>query len=157
MAEGRKDDRGKNRLDLIPFDALWEVGSVYTMGAGKYADRNWEAGIKYGRVFSALLRHLFKWWIGEKYDQEDGQHHLSSVIWCGLTLLHYDLNPPKYSQFDDRPKDHVDVWRVEKQLNSDTPEQLTLPYMGTGQEQWIPKATLSGQNYLNVSPAGFGR
>jgi hypothetical protein len=110
LTEGAKFDTGKCRFDLLPLDALWETGKVYTMGANKYADRNWEKGIKYGRVISALCRHLFKWWCGEKYDQEDGQHHLASVVWCGLALLHYDLNPKKYAEFDDRPGDHVRVW-----------------------------------------------
>lgn len=130
MSEGRKDDTGKNRLDLIPLDSLWEVGKVYTMGASKYEDRNWEKGIKFGRVFSALLRHAFKWFIGETYDQEDGQHHLSSVIWCGLTLLHYDLNREKYSSFDDRPKDHLALWNVKSVAGKAA--QLTLPLEETG-------------------------
>ena len=124
LAEGRKDDTGKIRLDLLPGDALWEVGRVYTMGAGKYEDRNWEGGIAYGRVFAALLRHLWRWWCGETYDLQDRQHHLSSVIWAGLALLHYDLNPAKYQTFDNRPKDHTRPW-VEPNKNS-LPIQLEL-------------------------------
>lgn len=99
---GRKDDTGKLRFDLFPVKALEAVASVYTMGAAKYADRNWETGIKYGRVFAALMRHAWKWWRGETYDEVDGQHHLSSVVWCGLALLHYDLHQ-RYKDFDDRP------------------------------------------------------
>jgi hypothetical protein len=116
LKEGTKFDTGKCRFDLIPYDALWETGKVYTMGAKKYADRNWEKGISYGRVFSALCRHLFKWFCGERYDPEDGQHHLASVVWGGLTLLHYDLNPKKYAAFDDRPVDHAHVWDTEQPI-----------------------------------------
>jgi len=108
---GRKDDSGKCRLDLLPFDALWEVGKVYTMGCAKYGDRNWENGLRYGRVFAALLRHLWRWWIGETFDTEDGQHHLASVVWAALALLHYDLAPELYNEFDDRPLTHVPIWR----------------------------------------------
>lgn len=101
---GRKDDSGKERFDLLPPEALFEVARVYTMGAAKYADRNWEGGLAYGRVFAAMLRHAWRWWRGERNDPVDGQHHLSSVVWCGLALLHYDLHPQKYSGFDDRPE-----------------------------------------------------
>ena len=98
--EGRKDDSGKLRLDLIPVRPLFELARVYTIGAKKYADRNWEKGIKFGRVFSALLRHAWKWWWGEKYDQADGQHHLSSVAWCAFALMEYEETHP---EMDDRP------------------------------------------------------
>ena len=100
--EGKKDDQDKVRLDLLPLDALWTVGEVYTLGVKKYDDWNWAKGLKYSRVIAALLRHLFKWVMGETYDQQDGQHHLSSVVWCGLALLHYDLNDERYKEFDDR-------------------------------------------------------
>ena len=99
---GKKDDSGKLRFDLIPEDALWEVARVYTIGASKYDPWNWQGGIAYSRVVAALRRHLSKWLMGETLDQQDGQHHLSSVAWAALTLLHYDLNKERYTQFDDR-------------------------------------------------------
>lgn len=101
---GVKHDGGKLRYDLLPADALEEVVRVYTMGADKYTDRNWEEGLKFGRVYAALLRHLQAWWQGEGYDFEGKQHHLSSVAWCALALLHYSLDSRKYAdKFDDRP------------------------------------------------------
>lgn len=103
LQDGIKYDTDKNRLDLLPTLALEEVGRVYSIGARKYTDRNWEKGLKFSRIFGALLRHLFAWWRGEKYAQDDGQHHLASVVWCGLTLLHYDLLK-QYQKFDDRPR-----------------------------------------------------
>jgi hypothetical protein len=39
-----KLDSEKNRLFLLPPDALEEIGAVMTMGAEKYSDRNWERG-----------------------------------------------------------------------------------------------------------------
>lgn len=104
---GKKFDQGKNRLDLIPEDALWEVGKVYTLGAGKYGDWNWAGGIKYSRVVAALRRHLSKWQMGETLDQQDGQHHLASVAFNALALLHYDLNKERFKEFDDR---RVGLW-----------------------------------------------
>lgn len=99
-AEGRKDDDGKARFDLLPPDALWEVVRVYTVGAGKYGDRNWEQGIRYGRVFAAICRHAFSWWRGERADQETGIHHLAHAAWNCLALLAYELRGME--EFDDR-------------------------------------------------------
>lgn len=97
---GRKNDSGKARWDLLP-PSLDKVVEVFTIGAKKYADRNWEKGILWSRIFAAMMRHAWKWWWhGEKLDPVDGQHHLASVAWCALVLMHYeDFNP----EFDDRP------------------------------------------------------
>ena len=99
----RKDDRAdhKNRLDLLPFDALEAVGEVYTFGAGKYDDRNWEKGLTWGRVLGAIMRHLFAWARGEDYDQESGLLHTTHATWGCLTLVAYQLR--KVGE-DDRPK-----------------------------------------------------
>ena len=99
--EGRKDDTGKARFDLFPVKPLFKVAEVYTIGAAKYDDRNWERGIKWGRIFAAMLRHTWNWWRGEKLDPEDRQHHLASVVWCALTLMEYEETHP---ELDDRPK-----------------------------------------------------
>lgn len=100
VSEGRKDDADKLRFDLIPPRPLELVAEVYTIGAKKYADRNWEKGLKWGRVFAAMMRHAWKWWRGEQRDP-DGQHHLASVVWCALALMEYELTHP---ELDDRPK-----------------------------------------------------
>lgn len=87
---GRKDDSGKFRYDLIPAYPLERLAEVYTIGAKKYADRNWELGLGWGRVFAAMMRHAWAWWRGETYDPVDGQHHLSSVAWCAFALMEYE-------------------------------------------------------------------
>jgi hypothetical protein len=96
---GRKDDTGKLRYDLLPPVPLAEVAKVYTIGAQKYADRNWEKGLQWGRVYAALQRHANVWWAGERNDPADGQHHLASVVWCALALMEYERTHP---DLDDR-------------------------------------------------------
>lgn len=88
------------RFDLILVRPLEEVARVYTIGAAKYADRNWELGLSWGRVFSAIMRHAWAWWRGERTDPKDGQHHLASVAWCALALMEYERTHPEK---DDRP------------------------------------------------------
>lgn len=98
--EGRKDDSFKIRTDLIPPVAIFGYADVLGRGARKYGDRNWEAGISYSRIFGALQRHAWDWWGGEELDPDEGQHHLSSVLWCAGTLLHYSFTG---TSIDDRP------------------------------------------------------
>ena len=101
---GFKADAGKSRVDLIPPEVLLELGELYAMGAAKYADDNWKLGMEYNRVYGALLRHLYKWWGGEEFDQVDGQHHLQSVIWCAIALRYYTKHEEQYKEFDSRWK-----------------------------------------------------
>lgn len=100
LKEGTKNDHGKLRYDLIPVEGLEALAEVYTIGASKYADRNWELGIKFGRVYAAMLRHAVRWLAGESYDPVDGQHHLASVAWCALALITFEER--RMSEFDDR-------------------------------------------------------
>lgn len=101
--KGIKHDKGKVRFDLLPYDALWEIAEVFTKGAEKYGDRNWELGIHYERVFAALMRHLARWWMGEDQDKEFMLHSLAHAGACVLFLLHYELNKEIYKEFDNRP------------------------------------------------------
>ena len=85
--EGRKDDAEKARWDLLPFDALDEVAIVLRYGAKKYAARNWEKGMAWGRLLAAALRHLAQWSLGHDIDDESGLPHLSHAACCVLMLL----------------------------------------------------------------------
>lgn len=98
--EGQKNDDGKLRYDLIPVYPLELLAGAFTIGGKIYADRDWEKGIKWGRVFAAMLRHAWAWWRGEGYDPKDGQHHLAAVAWCAFALMEYELTHP---ELDDRP------------------------------------------------------
>lgn len=96
-----KDDSGKLRYDLVPAYAFSQVVRVYTVGAVKYADRNWEKGMSWGRIFAAMMRHSWSFWMGETHDKEDGIHHMAHAAWCALALVEFTKTQPK---FDDRPK-----------------------------------------------------
>lgn len=89
LEAGVKYDDGKLRYDLIPPEALQGLALVYTIGAKKYEDRNWEKGIGYSRIYGALMRHTQAFVLGEDMDP-DGQHHLDSVSWCAFALRTYE-------------------------------------------------------------------
>jgi Domain of unknown function (DUF5664) len=101
MTEGRKDDTGKVRTDLLPVDALLGIADVFSFGASKYGVRNWERGIVFSRLYAALLRHLFAYWGGEQTDRESGKSHLAHAGCCLLMLM--ALSERGNASLDDRP------------------------------------------------------
>lgn len=98
--EGRKDDEGKTRFDLINPDFLFALSDVLTYGANKYGARNWEKGMKWSRVFGALMRHMWAWWKGERYDSETNLSHLAHAAACIMFLVAYEM---RQMGEDDRP------------------------------------------------------
>lgn len=99
LKEGTKFDEGKLRFDLFPVRPLMAIANVLTFGAVKYADRNWEKGILYSRIFGGIMRHLWAWWGGEINDPESGLSHLAHAS-CGLLfLMEYEHTKREY---DDR-------------------------------------------------------
>lgn len=91
MSNGRKDDGGKLRWDLLPLDVVEKVVEVYTFGAQKYEPNSWqnlEDGLE--RYYAALLRHLCAWRKGEKIDEESKLNHLSHCAWNILALIYFE-------------------------------------------------------------------
>lgn len=88
---GLRYDAGKNRLDLIPPEWIWELGKVLTAGANKYADRNWELGMRWSKVVGPIERHFNRFLRGEQLDKETGCHHSAHIAWNALALFSYDI------------------------------------------------------------------
>lgn len=90
MSEGTKYDQNKVRFDLLPAEFLFGTSEVLTYGAAKYSERNWEKGMSWGRVFAALMRHMWAWWRGEKLDEETKLPHLWHASCCLAFLVAYE-------------------------------------------------------------------
>lgn len=86
---GLRYDDGKPRIDLIPPEFVFGLSDVLTQGAQKYAERNWERGMDYSRCFGSLMRHAWKFWLGEDVDAESGYHHMLHVAWNAMALFTY--------------------------------------------------------------------
>lgn len=100
MSEARKDDGNKAPWHLLPVDAVRGIVAVLGFGAGKYGERNWEAGMAWSRCYAALLRHLTAWWEGKTKDPETGMSHL----WhAGANLLFLIAYERRGGGVDDRP------------------------------------------------------
>lgn len=102
--EGRKDDGGKARYDLLPPELMEGVARVLTFGADKYGERNWEQGMRWGRPFAALMRHMWAWWRGQGRDPETGMSHLWHAACCLAFLIAYE---ERREGTDDRPEKKV--------------------------------------------------
>ena len=113
---------GKIRHDLIAPWALNEVAKVYTYGRQKYDDDNWWKGLKWKRdVFGCILRHVWKWFRGEKFDDESGVHHLAHAAWNCLTLMSYERHgigtddrvPYELDLMDpDERERRIEMWKI---------------------------------------------
>src|SRR3990172_5924587 len=99
---GRKDDAGKTAAHLFSVPAFLGTSRILAFGANKYEPRNWEKGILYSRVYSALLRHMMAWWQCEELDEETGESHLLHAMCCVMFLAHFSESGG-YETFDDRP------------------------------------------------------
>lgn len=98
--EGRKDDTGKLPYHLLPPELLESVAHVLEFGAKKYEPRNWEKGMRWSRVFGALMRHMWAWWRGQGVDPETGYSHLWHAGCCIAFLIAYEQ---RGIGADDRP------------------------------------------------------
>lgn len=96
---GVKYDQGKPRLDLIPSEALIELGKVLEYGARKYAVANWAKGIPYSRLIAAAMRHLAAYNAGQDIDPESGLSHISHAM-CNLSFLIFNIS--NRNDLDDR-------------------------------------------------------
>ena len=95
--EGKKNDRkdDKTRWELIPLDCLEDIARVYTEGAKKYGDNNWQnLDNGYERYKGALLRHLYAYYL-EEFDPETKVRHEAAIAWNALALLYYAKNGRK--------------------------------------------------------------
>lgn len=100
LIEGTKFDADKVRIELFPSEALFAISRVLTFGAKKYADRNWELGLSWSRVFGATMRHLWCWWGGKgpttvnfvfgSTDDETKMSHLWHAGCCIVFLITYE-------------------------------------------------------------------
>ena len=108
---GHKDDMGKAPFHLIPPEFLFALATILEFGAKKYAERNWEKGISYSRLFSALMRHMWAWWGGKNptsqnfalgtFDEETKYSHLWHAGFCIMALATFEERGRM--DLDDRP------------------------------------------------------
>ena len=87
-----KYDKGKTRYDLIPSKCLEMIARIFTFGAEKYGENNWQKLVDFDkRYYSALERHIQSRRQGETFDKESGLPHSAHVAVNAIFLLYKDL------------------------------------------------------------------
>lgn len=102
--EGLRYNEGKRRYDLVNPYSHEQMVNVLTKGSLKYAERNWEKGMKWSNVISSLKRHLAAIEAGEDRDLESGELHAAHLA-CNAHFLtaYYKI----YPEGDDRPHSYL--------------------------------------------------
>ena len=120
MAEYKKYDDGKNRLELIDPEFILGVGKVLTFGAEKYEADNWKNATWEDRQKSAgsLLRHTMAYQGGEMIDPESGLEHLYHMATNIMFMAWYDrnlVNPnPRHTMNDSKGQTYMEVYHGSK-------------------------------------------
>jgi hypothetical protein len=105
----RKDDNGKPQYALLPIELLESVATVLTWATVRenapHDPRNWERGMEWSRPFSALMRHMWRWFYAKMRNQtgrdsESGLSELAHAACCIAMLVTYEARGVGR---DDRP------------------------------------------------------
>ena len=91
----KRFNTGKPRVGLVPADAILEEAKVWTAGAAKYGDYNWEklwGGSTVAVVMDSLLRHAMAIQQGESHDSETGYQHAAHIRCNAAMLIRYFNN-----------------------------------------------------------------
>ena len=78
---------GKTRLDLIPPEALEELGEVFGEGAITHGDENWKKGMPNSVVINHMMKHFLAWQKGDRREL-----HLGKVMFGCCVLIWNDAN-----------------------------------------------------------------
>lgn len=109
--EGKKNDflDKKLRWDLLPLQEIEDIVRVYTAGANKYGDNNWQhLDNGYQRYKAAMLRHLLEYEKGNVYDEETGCRHLAQVAWNAIAMLYLSKKDKTLEALDKRISEKID-------------------------------------------------
>ena len=82
-----RNDIGKIRLDLIPPEALLELGEVFGEGAIRHGDENWKKGMPNSVVINHMMRHLLLYMKGDR-----DEPHMGKVMFGCCVLIWNEAN-----------------------------------------------------------------
>lgn len=102
--EALRYNEGKVRYDLLDDYTLEQMAKVMTFGATKYAENNWQKGMKWSKAEASLKRHLAAYKEGEDFDKETGLYHLAHAAVNLMFMINYYKTHP---ELDDRRKSYL--------------------------------------------------
>jgi hypothetical protein len=114
----------KPRVELIPGTALLRLGNWYGAGSEKYEDWNWAKGIKFSVCIGSILRHTYKYQMGDR-----SEDHPAAIAFWSNALMHFEETGR--TELDDLPK---------KDLRNDLTSSKEPPSIG---RDWHVKKTFT--------------
>ena len=98
----READPNKPALNLISPIAENRLGHWLSLGAKKYANRNWEKGQLMDDTMGSLMRHVNQYRLGDR-----SEDHLAAILCNAMFLVHFEemIAAGKLpAELDDMPK-----------------------------------------------------
>lgn len=85
----RDTDENKPRYSLVPPRVLKRIVMIYTLGAIKYGDHNYQKGMPYSRYLDSAGRH-----IEDFRDGKTNEDHLAQACWNLMGIMfHQEYGP----------------------------------------------------------------
>ncbi len=144
MKGGKKHDKGKPRVDLLPSRGLIEIAKVLGFGASKYAPHNWRGGMAWSRLIGAILRHILAYNEGEDFDKETGLSHLAHAGADILFLLEYEAThkaqDDRWRQPNKQGKKGI-AWKMEPLLKPEDIEHSRMEMWAEKEKEKLNKRT----------------
>ena len=92
---GKKQERGKPPLDMVPSALVEGAARAFAHGEQKHGRWQWYSvrnEVSWSTWFAALLRHLFAWFWSEDVDKDSGLNHLDCAAAELAMLMHIVKN-----------------------------------------------------------------
>jgi len=160
-----KDSVAINKLPvhLVPPALMVYAAIGFAEGGFKYGPYNWRfAGVRSSVYYSALMRHLTKWWNGEDKDPHTGVPHLANAISClgiladakfqGMLTDDRPIVQPNYSQMVDEAS--LMIEHLRHMFSNHNPPNYTQEYMNGRKEAGTYQVGSPGQE--RKDPSRFG-
>lgn len=109
LEAGLRYNKNKLRYDLLDPYAVEQLVKVFTLGATKYAPRNWEKGMSWTSVVASLKRHVAEFEKGNDFDDESKLYHMAHAAWNAMCLVSYYKMAPT---FDDREHTYLKMPKI---------------------------------------------
>ena len=109
LASGLRYNKSKPMYELLPGQPIRDIVDVLTVGAQKYAPRNWEKGLSWSETLASLERHVSAFKRGEDFDMESNLPHMAHAACNALFLLEFMHTMPER---DDRVRGNFSNKRV---------------------------------------------
>jgi deoxycytidylate deaminase len=94
-----KFDQDKIRYDLVPPSFIKAIARVYTYGARKYKENNWQKTPTAEKSYmGAAMRHIEAWRAGEINDPDTGMNHLAHAATNLSFLIHLETKPQNFKR-----------------------------------------------------------